>query len=138
MGRKYRSQRLGEEIRKIVSEMIVRGDLKDPGFQGIIGINSVDVTNDGSYATLYITALGGATGADFSEEEKSITMSAFQRSKGHIRSELAQKIKIRHVPELIFRFDSSLEYGMKMDKILTDLNIPEDQEDGDDKQESSL
>ena len=125
-------QRLGEEIRKIVSAMLVRGDLKDPGFQGIIGINSVDVTNDGSYATLYITALGGHTGKDFSEAEKAEIMKAFKRSKGHIRSEIAQKVIVRHVPELLFRFDSSLEYGMKMDKILTDLDIPDHQDDEND------
>lgn len=132
MSKGYRTQRLGEEIRKIVSEMLVRGDLKDPGFQGIIGINSVDVTNDGSYATLYITALGGNVGKNYSEDEKALIMKAFQRSKGHIRSEIAQKVKIRHVPELLFKFDSSLEYGMKMDKILTDLNIPEQQDDEND------
>lgn len=133
MSRGYRAQRLGEEIRKIVSEMLVRGDLKDPRFQGIIGINSVDVTNDGSYATLYVTALGGSAGEDFSEEEKSSVMNAFQRSKGYIRSEIAKKVKIRHVPELIFRFDSSLEYGMKMDKILTDLNISDYEEKEEDE-----
>lgn len=123
---------MGEEIRKIVSEMLVRGELKDPGFQGIIGINSVDVTNDGSYATLYITALGESTGKDYSEDEKALIMKAFQRSKGHIRTEIAQRIKIRHVPELLFKFDSSLEYGIKMDKILTGLNIPDHREDEDD------
>lgn len=125
MSKGYRTQRLGEEIRKIVSEMLVRGDLKDPGFQGMIGINSVDVTNDGSYATLYITALGGAVGDIYSDAQKASIMKAFQRSKGHIRTEIAQKIKIRHVPDLLFRFDESLEYGMKMDKILSDLNIPD-------------
>ena len=129
MSKGYRTQRLGEEIRKIVSEMLVRGDLKDPGFQGIIGVNSVDVTNDGSYATLYITALGGRVGESYSETEKALIMKAFQRSKGHIRSEIAHKITIRHVPELLFRFDESLEYGMKMDKILTDLNIPDNQDE---------
>lgn len=133
MSRGYRPQRLGEEIRKIVSEMLVRGDLKDPRFQGIIGINSVEVTNDGSYATLYVTVLGGNVGEDFSEEEKSMVMSAFQRSKGYIRSEIAKKVQIRHVPELLFRFDSSLEYGMKMDKILTDLNISDYKEQEEDK-----
>ncbi|NCB41771.1 MAG: 30S ribosome-binding factor RbfA [Clostridia bacterium] len=131
MSKGYRTQRLGEEIRKIISEMLVRGDLKDPGFQGMIGINSVEVTNDGSYATIYITALGENSEKDFSEQEKSVMMKAFQRSKGHIRSEIAKKVTVRHVPELLFRFDSSLEYGMKMDKILTELNIASTEDDED-------
>jgi len=133
MSRGYRAQRLGEEIRKIISEMFVRGDLKDPGFQGMIGINSVEVTNDGSYATIYVTALGENSENDFSDQEKSTIMKAFQRSKGHIRSEIAKKVTVRHVPELLFRFDSSLEYGMKMDKILTELNITNPKDDEKDK-----
>ena len=129
MGKGYRPQRLGEEIRKIVSEMLVRGELKDPGFQGIIGVNSVEVTSDGSYATLYVTALGYSLGQECSQEDKEKVLHAFQKSKGFIRSEIGKKVKLRHIPDLIFQFDSSIQYGMKMDKILDELNIPDHKED---------
>jgi len=126
MSRGYRPQRLGEEIRKIISDMMVRGELKDPGLQGLIGINAVEVTRDGSYATVYVTALGSGAANPLTEEEKNDILSAFQRSRGFLRTELARLIRIRHIPELLFRFDTSLEYGIKMDKILSDLNIPEE------------
>ncbi|MBQ2147049.1 MAG: ribosome-binding factor A, partial [Firmicutes bacterium] len=58
MGRSHRPQRMGEEMRKILSDMLMRGALKDPGFsEAMISVNAVDVTNDGSYARVYITAL---------------------------------------------------------------------------------
>lgn len=124
MGRGYRPQRMGEEIRKIISDLLLRGELKDPGFQGFIGVNAVEVTRDGSYATVYVTALGGSAAKPLSQEEKDQILAAFQRSRGFIRTELARLIQIRHTPELIFRFDTSMEYGMKMDKILSELEIP--------------
>jgi len=128
MSKGYRPQKLAEEIRKIVSEMLVKGDLKDPGFKGMIGINSVEVTNDGSYATLYVTSLGLNANQELREEDKNIILGAFQKSKGFIRSEIGKKVKIRHIPELLFKFDTSVQYGLKMDKILNDLNIPDYEE----------
>jgi len=124
MSRGYRPQRLGEEIRKIISDMLVRGELKDPGFRGLIGVSSVDVTRDGSYATVYVTALGRRPDQPLAEEAKNNILAAFRRSRGFIRTELARSIQIRHTPELLFQFDTSMEYGMKMDKILTNLEIP--------------
>ena len=126
MGRSHRPERLGEEIRKTVSEMLVRGDLKDPRFgKGMIGLSGVDVTRDGSYATLYITCLS-YSGKSLSEEDKKDVLSAFESSQGYIRSAVDRAVKVRHVPALIFKFDESYEYGAKMDKILDDLKISEE------------
>ena len=113
---------LGGEIQRIIGDMLIRGELKDPGFKDkMIGINGVDVSGDGSYATLYITALSFTPGEEFSEEEKQAVLKAFDKSKGFIRSEIGKQIKVRHVPELTFKFDTSYEYGLKMDKVLDSL-----------------
>ncbi len=127
MGRSHRPERLGEEIRKTVSEMLVRGDLKDPRFgKGMIGLSGVDVTRDGSYATLYITCLS-YSGKSLSEEDKKEVLSAFESSQGYIRSAVDRAVKVRHVPALIFKFDESYEYGAKMDKILDEIKATEEQ-----------
>ncbi len=127
MGRSHRPERLGEEIRKTVSEMLVRGDLKDPRFsKGMIGLSGVDVTRDGSYATLYITCLS-YSGKSLSEEDKKDVLSAFESSQGYIRSAVDRAVKVRHVPALIFKFDESYEYGAKMDKILDEIKATEEQ-----------
>ena len=121
MGKNHRPERLGEEIRKVVSEMLLRGDLKDPRFKGMIGISGVDVSGDGSYATLYLTVLSFTPGVEITAEEKQGILDAFKHSSGFIRSNINKAVKVRYVPELIFKFDESFEYGAKMDKILDNL-----------------
>ena len=128
MGRSHRPERLGEEIRKTVSEMLERGDMKDPRCTGRNGISGADVTRDRSYATLYITCLA-YSGKSLSEEEKKNILSAFESSQGYIRSAIGKAVKVRYVPALIFKFDESFEYGAKMDRILDDLKIKDEQVD---------
>lgn len=118
---------MGEEIRKGISDMLIRGDLKDPGFKSsMISVNAADVTNDGSYATVYITSLEYGNASGSTPERKKEILKAFEKSKGHIRTALGKKIKARHIPELIFKFDESFEYGAKMDALIDSLDIPED------------
>ena len=129
MGKSHRPQRMGEEMRKILSDMLMRGALKDPGFsEAMISVNAVDVTNDGSYARVYITALPFSKGG-MDEQRKKDILAAFERSKGHIRTESGKNLKARHVPELIFKYDESLDYGAKMDSILDKIEIPADDYD---------
>ena len=66
MGKGYRQGRLGEEIRRIISEMLLR-DIKDPRLQdAMVSLSAVEVTSDGSYATCYVTILSVSR----NEEEK--------------------------------------------------------------------
>ncbi len=127
MGKNHRAERLGEEIRKVIGEMLVRGSLKDPRFTGMIGISGVDVSSDGSYATVYVTVIsyGGET---LSEEAKKDILAAFESSEGYIRHEIGESVKVRYVPQLSFRFDNSFDYGMKMDRLIDSLNIRKDED----------
>ncbi|MBE6020756.1 MAG: 30S ribosome-binding factor RbfA [Firmicutes bacterium] len=115
MQKNYRSGRLGEEIRKIISTMMMRGDLKDPDISPITSVTAVDVTSDGSYATVYLSIMG-------TEEEKKATLAALKRAAGFIRNNIGKAVKIRHVPELTFKIDTTLEYGMHISKLIDDLN----------------
>ena len=127
MGKSHRPERLAEEIRKIISEMLVKGDLKDPRFSaGMTGISGVDVTRDGSYAYVYITCLS-YSGKTVSEEDKKEILAAFERSQGYIRSVIGKAVKVRYVPVLVFRFDESFEYGEKMDRILDEIKRNDEQ-----------
>lgn len=121
MGKSHRPQRLAEELKKIISEMLLKGDLKDPRFKGMIGISGIDVSGDGSYATLYITALSYTPSEALTEDDKKGILAAFEKSKGYIRGIVGKQLHIKYVPELIFKFDESFEYGAKMDKILDGL-----------------
>jgi ribosome-binding factor A len=122
MGKGYRSGRLGEEIRRIISDLLLR-EIKDPRLSGIVSVSAVEVTEDGSYATVYITKLGSKASEETSSEEKNDVLAAFKSAKGLIRREIGKQIKLRHVPDLMFKLDTSLEYGRHISKLIDELGI---------------
>jgi len=122
MGKGYRSGRLGEEIRRIISELLLR-EIKDPRLSGIVSISAVEVTEDGSYATVYITKMGSNASEETSAEEKEDVLAAFKSARGLIRKEIGKQIKLKHVPDLTFKMDTSLEYGRHISKLIHDLGI---------------
>ena len=69
MRKNYRPARLGEEIKRLISEMVLR-ELKDPRLSGIVSISNVDVTGDYSFATVYITILGASSTEEADEKSK--------------------------------------------------------------------
>ncbi len=111
----YRQGRLGEEIRKIIGGMLTGGELRDPDINMLTSVTAVDVTSDGSYATVYLSVMG-------TEEEKKNTVAALSRAQGFIRNKVGKMVKIRHVPELTFKIDTSLEYGMHIEKLINEIN----------------
>ena len=128
MGKGHRQGRLGEEIRKIISQMLISG-IKDPRLSGMISISSVDVTSDGSYATCYVSILGTGEGGNPTQEEKDSVLAGFRSVKGLIKREIGRQGKLRHIPELIFKIDSSAEYGMHIDNIISRLDIRHDDDE---------
>lgn len=123
MGKSYRSERLGEEIRKLISDLLLRS-LKDPRLEGIVSISAVEVTADYSYATVYVSVLDDGSHDNTGEEErKAEVLEAFSGAKGLIRKEIGKQIKLRHAPDLLFKIDSSLEYGQHISKIIAELDM---------------
>lgn len=111
-----RFRRLQEDIKREVSDILQR-QVKDPRL-GFVSITDVEVSRDLSYAKVFVSVLG-------SEEERQQTMEGLTRAAGFVRSELAKRIRARHIPEMLFRYDPSLEHGARINAILKDL---EDQE----------
>ncbi len=123
MGRGHRHERLGGEIQKIISTMLLR-ELKDPRLQNaMVSVTAVDVTNDGSYATCYLTVLGyGQQTPETKQKQEKDALDALQSAKGVIKKEIGKQIKLRHIPELIFKIDTSLEYGRHIEEIISKLD----------------
>lgn len=130
MGKGHRQGRLGEEIKKIISGMLLT-ELKDPRLSSMISITAVEVTSDGSYATVYVSVLGLDVNGETVADQQSDALDALNNAKGFIRREVGQRIKLRHVPELIFKIDKSMEYGRHISRIIDDLDIKHDEEDED-------
>ncbi|MEK8130186.1 30S ribosome-binding factor RbfA [Paenibacillus filicis] len=110
---KIRVGRVGEQIKKEISQ-IIQSELKDPRI-GFITVTGVDVTNDYSQAKVYLSVLG-------TDEQREETLKALARSSGFIRSELGKRIRIRKIPDLLFKFDASIDYGSKIQNILQQIH----------------
>lgn len=110
---KIRVGRVAEQIKKELS-IIVQSELKDPRI-GFVTVTGVEVTNDFSQATAFVSVMGD-------DEKKQASLQALQQANGFIRSELGRKIRLRHTPELIFKIDQSVEYGSHIESILKSLN----------------
>ena len=116
---KYRQGRLSEEIKKSVSGFLING-AKDPALTSrIISITGAEVTRDGSYATVYVSPVCLAD--EDKEQVYAEVLAGFERAKGAIRGQLSRDIMMRHTPELIFKLDSSQDYGQRIDSILDTL-----------------
>ncbi len=123
MGRGYRQGRLGEEIRKIISSMLLR-DMKDPRLStGMISVSEVEVTSDGSYATCYVTVLAFGSDAESKKKAEEDALEGLRSAKGMFKKEIGKQIKMRHIPELIFKLDTSMEYGRHIDEVIKTLDI---------------
>ena len=118
MGKSYRQGRLGEGIKRTVSEMILR-ELKDPALDGMVSITACDVTSDGSYATVYVSVFEKDLEGDALAARQDEVIEALGRAKGILRREIGQRMKLRHTPELIFKIDRSFEYGRHMDEVIS-------------------
>ena len=127
MAKGYRPDRIGEEIRRIISDLLLQG-LKDPRLHSLISITAVDVTSDYSYATVYFTVLGDQ-GRD--EEALEEVCAGFESSKGFIRRHVGSQLRLRHTPELIFKVDRSMEYGRHIDEIIDSLEYSDNFEESD-------
>lgn len=115
-----RNERIAEEIKKAVSE-IINYDLKDPRIEGLITVTNVDVTKDLRHATIFISFYGD-------NEKRDTTFEVLQNAKGFIRYELANRLRIKYVPEISFKLDKSIEYGIHISKLLEELKNPNQEE----------
>ena len=85
-----------------------------------INVGGVEVTSDNSYATVYFSPIGVGSDEEVTAQQQEV-LEAFEKAKGHIRSEVGKKMKLRHVPELIFKVDHSMEYGRHIEDIISKL-----------------
>lgn len=108
-----KNTRINSEVMREVSQ-IIRTELKDPRVSMMTSVTDVNVTTDLKYCTVYISVLG-------SEEESDKTLEGLRKAGSFIRYELAHRLNLRNTPELKFVIDNSLEYGMKMDKLIDEV-----------------
>jgi ribosome-binding factor A len=114
-----KKDRMNERIRIILSELLLR-EVSDPRLQGVT-VTEVALDGEMMYANIYVNAL-----AD--ENRQSAVMEGLERAKGFLRREVGKRITTRNTPELLFHWDATLEHGERINQILDNLDIPEDEE----------
>ncbi|MBQ9993144.1 MAG: 30S ribosome-binding factor RbfA [Clostridia bacterium] len=108
----HRTDRISEDIMRELCA--IARTLKDPRISKLISFVRVEVTNDLSYATCYVSAMEGY--------EKSVeSVKGLKSAAGYMRRELGHALNLRHVPELRFVADDSIEHSAKINKILWDV-----------------
>ena len=103
-------ERINSNLQKEIS-YVIANEIKNPNIN-FVTITACDVTNDLSYAKVYFTTL------DNVEE----TLKALKSAKGFIRKALTDRIELRHMPELEFIYDESIEYGKKIEEKIKEIH----------------
>lgn len=110
--------RIASNLVKEISYILMT-EVKNPNVK-FVTVTDCKVTNDLSYAKVYVTML--------KEEYKDETMKALKDASGFIRHELMDRVEIRHIPELEFVYDESIEYGKKIEDIIEKINEKEEKD----------
>lgn len=120
------NHKLGRTTEDIKRELTaIFRELKDPRVNScFLSIVRVEVTNDLSYCTVYVSALEGL-------DRAKQAIKGLKSASGFIRRELGHRLRLRHVPELIFTPTDSIEYSAEISRILHSLDIKDDEEDPD-------
>ncbi|MGD8243779.1 MAG: 30S ribosome-binding factor RbfA [Anaerolineae bacterium] len=119
MGTRY--QRRVSELVHVHLATLLERETKDPRL-GLVTITDVEVTPDVKQAKVYFTVLGG-------KEAREEAQAGLRSAAGWLRRELGRRVRLRHVPELIFRYDRSLERGERISAILDELGFGDEESD---------
>jgi ribosome-binding factor A len=106
-----RSRRIADQIQRELSA-IIRSELRDPR-AGMITLTDVQVSPDHACATVFFTVLGESGKAEDTAE-------ALEHATGFLRTRLARRVKLRSVPQLQFRYDTSVERGVRLSHLIDD------------------
>lgn len=113
-----RKDRVGDLLHHEISQLLLK-EIKDPRI-GFVTITGVEVSDDLKEAKVYYSVVG-------TEEEKKAAGKGLMSSAGFIRNELRKVLDLRYIPNLTFRFDSSIEYGDKIERLLKEIKTEEEE-----------
>ncbi|MCI6996046.1 MAG: 30S ribosome-binding factor RbfA [Eubacterium sp.] len=109
-----KNTRINGEVMKELS-IIIRQEIKDPRIHMMTSVTAAEVAPDLKTCKAYISVLG-------SEKEKSDTIAGLRSAEGYIRRQLAKRLNLRNTPEIQFKLDESIEYGVHMSRLIQEVN----------------
>ena len=115
-----RMRRVNESVRAVVAEAIT--ELKDPRI-GLVTITSVSVSPDLREGTVYVSVLGN-------ERKRKASLAGLSSAHAVVQARLARELRLKRTPHLTFEYDPSVEYGVRMTKLIDEI-APEASDDDD-------
>lgn len=112
-----RSEKVAESIHEVVSGLLIKG-VKDPRV-GFVTITGVKVTDDLHLATIYFSVIG-------SDADRKGTEAGLNSARGYLRREIGKTLTMRYIPDIVFRYDESVEYGSHIESILKQIHETEE------------
>jgi len=107
-----RTLRVGELIKREIADILCR-EMKDPKV-GFVTVSSVDVTKDLRTAFVRVSVMGD-------DERRQETVRSLNSAVGFIQKELSTRVRLRYMPKLQFRLDTSLDHFMHISELLAEI-----------------
>ncbi len=105
-------RRVNESVRSVVSDAL-QTEFQDPRI-GFVTVTSVDTSPDLRHARVWVTVLGD-------EAQRAETLEALRAGHGRLQRMIGSQLKMKHTPELDFRYDDSVDRGLRVDEILEEV-----------------
>jgi ribosome-binding factor A len=104
-------RRVNEAVREVLS-MAITNDLKDPRI-GFVTVTSVDTSPDLRHSHVYVSVLGD-------DREREDSLAGLASAHGYLQARVASELRLKHTPQLDFRFDDSIDRGLRIERLLHD------------------
>ncbi len=116
-----RQLRVGEMVRHVIANLLVRGDVHDDALSGyVVSVPEVRMSPDLKIATAYVMPLGGDGG--------DVVVEALNRNKKFIRGCVAKEVNLKYMPDLRFHYDDTFDEVSRIDAIMRTGKVQQDLE----------
>ena len=113
-----RAERVSDQMKQEIADILMR-KIKDPRI-GFVTVTEVEVADDLRNAKVFVSVYGS---------EKAATLKGLESASAYIRSELGRRMRMKFIPELLFRYDDSVERGAHINELLHEIQ-EKDEEKG--------
>jgi ribosome-binding factor A len=118
-GPTQRQLRVGEELRHVLANVFEKGVIRDPGLAGVsVTVTEVRAGADLRTATVFVVPLGGG--------DADTMLSALTRARPFLRRRIAEEVRLKFVPDLVFRLDPSFDEAQHIERLLRDPAVARD------------
>lgn len=112
--KEYRKEKAENIIKAVISELIMREEIKDPRVDKLVSVTRIEASRDLAYAKVYISHYG--------ERKPEKIIDGLTSAAGFIQQQLGRRMKTKHTPKLVFKYDNAIKHGIVMNEKLKRIN----------------